>query len=149
MKQKIYILGLLTTILIFLGLLFKTNNWPGAGYLLTAGLLAFVFIFLPLALRNNYIAEGNPGNRLLYIVTWVTSFVFFISALFKMMHWPGAGTALAIALPFPFVVFLPVYLIVTSKNKNFDIYKTVFILFLLAAISAFSALLALSPALLK
>ena len=79
MKQKIYILGLITTVIIYFGLLFKTNHWPGAGYLLSAGLLAFVFIFLPMALRSHYIAEGEPGNRILYIVTWVTSFVIFIS----------------------------------------------------------------------
>ena len=149
MKQKIYILGLITTVIIYFGLLFKTNHWPGAGYLLTAGILAFVFIFLPVALRSHYIAEGKPGNRILYIVTWVTSVVFFVSALFKIMHWPGAGIALAIAIPFPFVIFLPVFLIVTSKNKNFNIYNTVFVLFLLAAISAFSALLSLSPPLIK
>ena len=149
MKQKIYILGLATTVIIYFGLLFKTNHWPGAGYLLTVGVLTFVFIFLPIALRNHFMAEGERGNLILYIVTWVTSFVFLISALFKIMHWPGADIALAIAIPFPFVTFLPVFLIITSKNKNFNIYNTVFVLFLLAAISAFSALLALSPRLIE
>jgi hypothetical protein len=48
-----------------------------------------------------------------------------------------------VALPFPYVVFLPVYLIVTGRNKNHNIYNTVAILFLLASFSALSALLAL------
>jgi hypothetical protein len=64
--------------------------------------------------------------------------------LFKVMHWPGAGKALMIALPFPYVVFLPVFLAVTAKDKSFSIYNTIYVLFLLAGISVFTALLALN-----
>jgi hypothetical protein len=64
--------------------------------------------------------------------------------LFKIQHWPNAGVALLIALPFPYIVFLPVFLTVTSKNKSFNIYKTVFVLLLLALNSVFSALLSLN-----
>jgi hypothetical protein len=68
----------------------------------------------------------------------------FIAMLFKIQHWPFAGIALTIALPFPFIVFLPVFLYVTGKSKNFNIYNTVYVLFLLALISVFNALLSLS-----
>jgi hypothetical protein len=64
--------------------------------------------------------------------------------LFKIQHWPYAGVGLLIALPFPYIVFLPVFLVVTSKNKNFNIYNTVFVLLLLALNSVFSALLSLN-----
>jgi hypothetical protein len=64
--------------------------------------------------------------------------------LFKIQHWPNAGKALLIALPFPYIVFLPVFLVVTSKNKNFNIYNTIFVLLLLALNSVFSALLSLN-----
>jgi len=144
MKQKIYILGLLTTMMIFTGTLFKINHWPVAGILISIGILMLVFVFLPLALRNNYKAEGNSQNLILYIVTWLTCFVVFLGMLFKIMHWPGVRYFLSIALPFPYVIFLPVFLVVTSKNKNFNIYNTVCVLFLLAIISAFTALLALN-----
>lgn len=144
MKQKIYILGLITAIIISTGIILKVNHWPGAGILITAGILILVFIFLPAALINSYKAEGNSQNRLLYIVTWITCLVVFIGMLFKVMHWPYAGVGLLIALPFPYIVFLPVFLIVTSKNKNFNIYNTVFVLLLLAVNSVFSALLSLN-----
>jgi hypothetical protein len=101
-------------------------------------------VFLPLALRNHYRTEGGRRNLLLYLVTWLTCFVVFGGMLFKLMHWPGAGIALLIALPFPYVVFLPVFLAVTSKDKNFSIYNTVAMLFLLAGTSISSALLALN-----
>jgi hypothetical protein len=144
MKQKIYILGVVTALVVFTGAIFKVNHFPGAGILLTLGLLTMVFLFLPLALVNHYKSEESSKNLLLYIVTWLTCFVIFITMLFKFMHWPGAGILLTIALPFPYVVFLPVFLGATAKNKNFNIYNTVFVLLLLALNSVFSVLLALN-----
>lgn len=144
MKQKIYIIGVITTMIIFLGAIFKVNHWPGAGIMLTLGILMLLFLFLPLALINHYKAEGNKQNMLLYIVTWLTCFVVFGSMLFKIQHWPYAGKLLMIALPFPYVVFLPVFLAVTAKNKSFNIHNTVYVLFLLSGISVFSVLLSLN-----
>jgi hypothetical protein len=144
MKQKIYTLGLITTSAIVIGGLLKINHWPGAAYFLIIGIVMLVLVFLPLALRNHYRTEGERKNLLLYIVTWVTGFVVFGGMLFKTMHWPGAGIALTISLPFPYVVFLPVFLVSTSRDKNFDINNTVAVLCLLAAVSIFSALLALN-----
>jgi len=144
MKQKIYSIGLITTLVIFTGTIFKVNHLPGAGILLTIGIFSVVVIFLSLALINHYRSKGTRQSLLLYWVTWLTCFVVFTAMLFKLMHWPGAGLMLLIALPFPYVVFLPVFIIVTSKNKNFSIYNTVIVLFLLASNSVFSTLLALN-----
>ena len=144
MKQKIYILGVVTALIVFMGAIFKVNHLPGAGVLLTLGLITLVVLFLPLALVNHYKSEESRQNLSLYIVTWLTCFVIFVSMLFKIMHWPLAGLFLTIALPFPYVVFLPVFIGVTSKNKNFNINNTVFVLLLLALNSVFSGLLALN-----
>jgi len=146
MKQKIYIFGVLTSLIVFAGAIFKVNHFPGAGILLTIGLMTLVLFFLPVALINHYKSEESSQNKLLYFVTWLTCFVIFTSMLFKLMHWPYAGVLLTVAIPFPYVVFLPVFLSVTSKNKNFNIYNTVFVLFLLTINSVFAALLALNVA---
>ena len=144
MKQKIYILGLISAIIISTGLILKVEHWPLAQIFIASGILILVVIFLPSALINSYKAEGDKHNRLLYIATYLTCFVVFTGMLFKIQHWPFAGTALIIALPFPYIVFLPVFLAVTSKNKNFNFYNTVFVLLLLALNSVFSCLLALN-----
>ncbi len=144
MKNKNYILGLITTGILFCGILFKVQHWSGAAIIFTIGIFMTVFIFLPLALRDNYKAHGNSENRSLYIVTWLTCFVVFTSMLFKIQHLPGAGYGLLISLLFPYVVFLPVFLVVTSRNKNFNIHDTVFVLLLLAANSAIAVLLSLN-----
>ncbi len=144
MKQKIYIYGLCTVLVIVLGTIFKINHLPGAGIMITIGLAALVLFFIPSALINNYKSGDNRQSLSLYIITWITCFVIFTAMLFKVQHWPFAGTMLTIALPFPYIVFLPVFLYVTSKNKKFNIYNTVFVLFLLALNSVFSGLLALN-----
>ena len=144
MKQKIYILGVISAIILSIGIILKVEHWPMGQIFIAAGILILVLIFFPAALINSYKAEGNKQNRLLYIVTFITCFVVFTGMLFKIQHWPFAGTALLIALPFPYIVFLPVFLAVTSKNKNFNIYNTVSVLLLLALNSVFSCLLALN-----
>ena len=144
MKQKIYILGLATAMIVFLGILFKVNHWAGAAILLIGGISILVFAFMPLALINNYKAEADRSKRLLYIITWLTSFVLFAAMLFKIQHWPGAGYLMLVSIPFPFLVFLPVFLIITSRNRNHNIYHTVYVLFLLMIISCFTVLLALN-----
>ncbi|HUX95821.1 MAG TPA: hypothetical protein VMV47_08825 [Bacteroidales bacterium] len=144
MKQKMYILGVVTVLIIFAGTIFKVNHWPLAGFMIVIGLLTLVLVFLPIALTDHYKAVGNRQNLLLHIVTWLTCFVVFTGILFKIMHWPFANTILTIALIFPYVVFLPVFLVTTSKDKNFNIYNTVFVLLLLATNSVLSAMLSLN-----
>jgi GldL N-terminal domain len=144
MKQKIYILGLASAMIIALGTIFKVNHWAGAGILLIVGISVLVIVFLPVALVNSFKDEDNKSKRLLYIITWLTSFVLFTAMLFKIQHWPGAGYLMLISIPFPFLVFLPVFLIVTSKNKEHSIFNTVYMLFLLMILSCFTALLALN-----
>jgi hypothetical protein len=144
MKQKIYILGIATVLIIFAGTVFKVNHWPLAGIMIVLGLITLVLVFLPIALLDHYKAVGTKENLLFHIVTWLTCFVVFTGILFKIMHWPFANTILTIALIFPYVVFLPVFLVTTSKDKNFNIYNTVFVLLLLATNSVLSALLSLN-----
>jgi hypothetical protein len=144
MKQKIYIIGLVTTIIVFMGVLFKINHWPGAAIMLTVGLGGFVLAFLPMALIDLSRAEQTSDRKTLYIVTYITCFVVFTAMLFKLQHWPFAGLFLTIGLPLPYVVFLPVFLTITSRENNFDIYNTVFVLILLAVNSVFSGLLAVN-----
>ncbi len=144
MKQKTYIFGVITAIIVFTGLVFKINHWAGAGIMLTIGIIIFLLFFLPVALIDNYKAEGNSRNLLLYITTWLTCFIVFMAMLFKIQHWALTQLLVIIAIPFPFLVFLPVFMIVTSRNKNFSIYNTVFVLILLVVNSVFSVLLALN-----
>ena len=144
MKQKIYILGIVSAMVLITGAMFKVQHWPGAGVMISAGTILLLTLFLPAALINHYKVNGNKQYKLLYITIYITCFVVFTAMLFKIQHWPFAGYAVLIGVPFPFVVFLPVWLYVTSRIKNFDINNTIYVLFLLALQAVFSVLLALN-----
>ncbi len=143
MKQKLYIAGLVNLFVVLTGIVFKINHFPGAGILLSIGLISFVLIFIPLSLVSSFRNSVN-GSKLLYSITGVTCFIVFTAMLFKVMGWPFAGIILIIAIFFLNVVFLPVFIFVTGKDSNFSIYNTVYVLLLLAINSVFSALLSLN-----
>lgn len=126
------------------GTIFKVQHWPAAAILLCTGTILLLAAFLPSALINHYKVNGNKQYKLLYIIIYMTCFVVFTAMLFKILHWPFAGYLMLIAVPFPFIVFLPVWLNVTSKIKNFDINNTIYVLFFLAIQAVFSLLLSLN-----
>jgi len=65
MKQKIYILGLISAIIISTGLIFKVEHWPLAQIFIASGIFMLVVIFLPAALIDSYNAEVEKHNGLL------------------------------------------------------------------------------------
>ena len=118
MKKTIYISGVIIANLLVIGCIFKINHWPGAGVALTLSLLLFCFWFLPAALINHYKGQKNKTGKWLYIAAFISFFMVFISALFKIQHWPGAGLLLLIGVPIPFLLYLPVFVYHSVKNKE-------------------------------
>ena len=145
MKQKIYILGIVSSMIMVTGSMFKVNHWPAAGILLTIGAFLLVFLFLP---AGSF--QSLQGSRECSKQASVHCHMGYLPrdiqcvCILKLCTGHMPGHILMIAIPFPFVVFLPVWLYVTSKIKNFDINNTIFILFLLAMQAVFSALLSLN-----
>jgi len=144
MKKFIYIIGIVSANLLLYGALFKVMHWPGASILLVLAIFTFCFIFLPLSLRSNYLEQEIRNNKWLYIVTFIVFSVCLIGALFKIMHWPGAGVLLLVGVPLPFLLFLPVYLYHTRKPKGQSLMNNLGVMFGLTFIAVFSALLALN-----
>ena len=143
MKRVSYILGIVSCLLIFIGSMFKVQHWPGAAILLVAGILSFILIFLPVALIHHYNTTAEKKNFWLHVVTFLTGLVVFASALFKILHWPGAGFMLLFSIPFPFIVFLPVF-IYTSRKNNTPIREYSYILMLLLFYALTASLLSLN-----
>jgi hypothetical protein len=67
-----------------------------------------------------------------------------IGVLFKIMHWPGAGTILVITLPLPFVVLLPYFMLMNPNEKIINYKNFLAILFFFAYDAAVASLLATS-----
>jgi hypothetical protein len=137
MKKASYILGILSCLILFIGSMFKVMHWPGAAIMLIVGIFSFVLIFLPVSLIHHYNTSAGKKNLWLHIVTFLTALTIFTSALFKILHWPGAGYMLLFSIPIPFLVFLPVFIYTSRKNNTSTReYSYVLILFLFYALTA-------------
>jgi len=144
MKKLIYISGILSVNLMMFGALLKVLHLVGAGILLPLSIFLFSLFFLPLALYSSYNSLEEKEYKWLYIVTGIVFSLDLLAVLFKIMHWPGAGIMMIIGIPLPFVLFLPVYIYQTRKNKNKSAINTMGILFGLIFLAVFSALLTLN-----
>ena len=54
MKMIMYLIGLLASMSITLGWLFKYLNWKGGGDMLTFGMICFLLLFVPLLAFDKY-----------------------------------------------------------------------------------------------
>ena len=143
MKKTIYFLGILLINIFTFGAIFKIQHWPGANILLVIGLGLFSGIFLPLAFTNSYKGNGSK-NRQLYISGFLCALICIVGALWKVMHWPGAGWFLIVGVPLPFLYFLPVYVFHHNKEKEKSSLNFLGVMFMMMYIAVFSAMLALN-----
>jgi len=143
MKKTAYRTGLISSLVIYLGAMFKIQHWPGASIMLTLGIACLVLVFVPFALTEHYRNTDGKKNLWLHIVTFFTCLVVFTGALFKIMHWPYAGILLVFSIPFPFILFLPVFIYTSNRNKA-PITDYISVLILLLFYAVFSSLLSIN-----
>lgn len=143
MKRIAIFTGITSIILITLGAFAKTMHWPGAAISLTLGTFVLVFVFSPTALINNY-NQSAYKSKFFYVSVFLTVALLFISALFKILHWPGAGVLLIIGTLFPFVILIPALLVFNKKNKSFTVSNLITVLLFLAYSGVSSTFLALN-----
>ena len=118
MKEVTYIVGLLSSIAVSLGFLFRLMQWPGGGVLSVWGTFGFGFLFLPLFAIYYFRSKQSKllSERLKMITGVVSGIIFTLSVLFKSLHLQG-GDMLLIAgvLLFAFT-FLPLFFFSLYRN---------------------------------
>lgn len=111
MKKFTYVFGLIAALIIIAGAVFKKFHMPGAGILLTVGVMMTVLGFLPLYFRTSYRELAEKKNPIYGIVGYITLAFLLLGALFKIMHWPGANIVLVTSTGFLLVGFVPLYVV--------------------------------------
>ena len=111
MKKLMYFIGLISSMSISIGWLFKLLQWPGGGELFTYGFLAFVLLFLPLLAVDRYklTLRAALSEKLRLVLGFSSAIVTGLAVLFKMMHLQGADILLvggALLFAFGFLPFL-------------------------------------------
>jgi len=107
MKNIMKISGIISTILVTFGALFKIQHWPFGGILLAVGYLVLLTAFLPSLMYVLY-AENKAGkNRFVYISGFVGFFFLFLAFIFKIQHWPWANILMTAGVILICLLFLP------------------------------------------
>lgn len=113
MKKSSKIFGAITSLVLVIGFVFRSNHWHGGTLTLAAGtLLAIVFLFI----FGHYLRKNGLLPTWIIILGIIALLLILMGVFFKLFHWPG-GTA---NLCFGAIVYIiPVigYIIHTARKK--------------------------------
>jgi hypothetical protein len=135
MKNFTYIFGLSSAILTILGSFFKRMHWPGAGIMITVGMMLIVLVFLPLYFITNHREQLEKKNPVYAIVGYLTIALLLAGATFKIMHWPGAGILLYVSVGFILIGFIPLYVVNVFQRSGKEKTSLPYVVMLLVGIA--------------
>ena len=109
MKSIISGTGLIFSMTMSLGFLFKVMHWPGANILLISGTLGLGLIFLPLLTTYHYRQKAHQlmSEKMKTILGLVSGVLFSLSVLFKQLHLMGANVLFVSSMVIFTFGFLP------------------------------------------
>jgi len=135
MKNFTYIFGLSSAILTILGSFFKKMHWPGAGIMVSVGMLLIVLVFLPLYFISNHKEQVEKKNPVYAIVGYLTIALLLAGATFKIQHWPGAGYLIYASIGFLLIGFIPLYVVNVFQRSGKEKANLPYIVMLLVGIA--------------
>ena len=135
MKNFTYIFGLSSAVLTILGSFFKRMHWPGAGIMITVGLVLIVLVFLPLYFISNHREQVEKKNPVYAIVGYLTIALLLAAATFKIQHWPGAGWLIYSSIGFILIGFIPLYVVNVFQRSGKEKANLPYIVMLLVGIA--------------
>jgi hypothetical protein len=137
MKKITLISGVVSSIITFIGVLFKIMHWPGAGVAITVGITLFAIYALLLFIDKQEFATTSM-QKVSNVFVLVAMVLVAGGFLFKMQHWPGAGVLIYISNVALFVL-IPFSFLKASKEtdavKRLNFYNEAFVLVLLFSFS--------------
>lgn len=116
MKRTMNTVGIIASIGIVLGAIFRFAHLPGANVMMILGVILISFIFLPLMFTLKLRESTEKRDRVILITGCIVSILFVVSASFKLMYWPGANIMMGSSLLLLLFVFVPVYLLTGLRN---------------------------------
>lgn len=96
MKKAMYSVGLISSMALSLGWLFRFLRWPGGDELATYGFFGFAFIFVPMLAINQFKVDVNKPfpQKMRIILGTLSGLVTGTAVFFKLMHYQGTDLLL-------------------------------------------------------
>jgi hypothetical protein len=117
MKKLTLISGVVSSIIVLIGVLFKIMHWPGANVALTVGIVIFAVVYALLLFIDKQKLASTKIQKLSNFFVMLAMIIISAGFLFKMQHWPGAGVLVYISNVALFVL-IPIIFINASKETN-------------------------------
>lgn len=143
MKNVMIRSGAFTAICFTTGILFKLMHWPGAAALQLASIAVFSFLFLPILFLFKTREVDLRSQKLTIGVATLFCFLFGMSTLFKLMHWPYANVLWLTCLGILLFVFLPLFFFTGIRNTETKVNTIISSILILVAGGMLFALTAL------
>jgi hypothetical protein len=145
MKRTLKISGIISIILIVLGVTFKSMHWYGASVMVVLGLAFFSLVFIPLNIALKFVDDKTKSNRIIMTVGLLTASMASIGVLFKLMHWPYASVLMFSSLLVFMIVFIPIYFIIRFKDPETKFNAIIHTTFMCAGAAMLFALINFGP----
>jgi hypothetical protein len=143
MKNVMIRSGAFTAICFTAGILFKLMHWPGAAALQLASIAVFSFLFLPILFLFKTKEVDLRSQKIIIGIATVFCFMFGMSTLFKLMHWPYANVLWLSCLSILLFVFLPIFFFTGIRNAETKVNTIISSILILVAGGMLFALTAL------
>jgi hypothetical protein len=109
MRKFMYSIGLIASMSMTMGLLFKTLGWLGADHLFVYGFIIFGLIFLPMVAYTKIKSKAykDIGEKLRLLFGGLSAIATGLALIFKVLHLPGADQLLIAGAGIFCILFLP------------------------------------------
>src|SRR5450759_3596674 len=128
MKNTMKISGVAGTIMFGFAALFKIQHWAGAGVMMTLGALILAFVFLPSVLSVLWKETHNRKRLFLFISAFFAGMLFILGTLFKIQHWPLAGSILTLSALSGILFFIPALALSRLSDQENKAKRPIYIL---------------------
>lgn len=140
MKKLTLISGVVSSIIVLIGVLFKIMHWPGAGVALTVGIVIFAAVYSLLLFIDKQKLATTKTQKFSNVFVMLAMVLISVGFLFKMLHWPGAGVVIYLSNA-ALLVLIPIIFIKAAKEtepvKKLNFYNESIVIILLLAFSLF------------
>jgi hypothetical protein len=143
-RLLLFVAAYLTGSTFIMGILFKTQHWPMAGFLISFSVMSAVLLFLPTLLYSKLADNENAKKRPVYILGFIGMISYLSGFWFKVQHWPLATTMITCGAFLLMAIVLPMYTWITWKDEKTVSIKFIFMVTTLALFIIPGALVSLS-----
>jgi len=140
MKKIMIASGIFSAFVLSAGIALKFMHMPGAGALMTVGIVSFSFIFLPLMFTLKLKEKQQTKDKILLGLGSLVGMLISLAILFKIQHWPGANVMGLGSVGLLVLGYLPIHLITGIRNPDTKINTIVSSVLLIAGCGLFLSL---------